>query len=157
MPHDTDFNDLPNTVVEESSEDGVLERSDRDSEVGEELIDDEAFSEPSSSSSEATECSLEDTDDDFIVADDESCIANADSESEYIHSSDDEDIGATWVNGHKEYEVEQIISHRVFPDATYYLVRWAGYTAAEDHWLSASELRHAKELLQEYKESVGLE
>lgn len=119
-------------------------------------LDDEGSPQHSSEYDDTSDGSSEDLDD-FIVPDDESCVANAGSDSEYAGTSDgDDEVGVEWVNGVKEYEIERIISHRIFRDATYFLVRWAGYTSVDDMWLPASELRHARELLEEYKESVGL-
>lgn len=106
----------------------------------------------------ATDASADSMDDFIVPDDDESCVANAGSDSERDTWSDGEDeVGVEWVNGVKEYEVERILSHRIFHDATYFLVRWAGYTSADDMWLPVSELRHARELVKEYKDSVGLD
>jgi len=38
----------------------------------------------------------------------------------------------------KSYEVEKIITHRKSPDGFEYLVRWKGYTSAEDSWEPSS-------------------
>lgn len=109
--------------------------------------------------SEIADGSGEDTDHDFIVSDDnESCAATAGSDSgDSASDADDEgELGCVLVNGHREYEIERILDHRIFSDASYFLVRWLGYTSDEDLWLPASELRHAREVLQEYKDRVGL-
>lgn len=163
-PADTASARALDTVVEsevaETSSDGdeSAETSTAESVLDDESSDGGVMSEWSSDgdSPESPEYSSDITDDDFIVADDESCIAHAGSDSEYVDSSEEEELGAMWVHGHREYEIERIISHRVFPEATYFLVRWSGYTASDDTWLSTSELVHARELLNEYKHSVGL-
>lgn len=121
--------------------------------------------------SEVTNESFGDLDDGFIVDDeeveeeeeddeydgDESCTATAGSD---VDRSDESEDGngppSEWINVYREYEIERIISHHVFPEATYFLVRWVGCSSADDLWLSASEFRHARAILREYKDSVGM-
>ena len=56
-------------------------------------------------------------------------------------------------DGHEEYEVEKILSHRKLRGKTQYLVKWKGYADHENSWLSESDLENANELLQLYKRS----
>ncbi|KAI4294664.1 hypothetical protein K525DRAFT_165578, partial [Schizophyllum commune Loenen D] len=55
---------------------------------------------------------------------------------------------------HPEYEVEAILGHKLTKrkkgNNRMYLVRWRGYDATEDSWVSEYDLRNAPELKQEY-------
>lgn len=54
----------------------------------------------------------------------------------------------------EEYEVEAILGHKLTRrkkgNNRMYLVRWRGYEASEDSWISEYDLRNAPELKQEY-------
>ncbi|EIM85261.1 uncharacterized protein STEHIDRAFT_111872 [Stereum hirsutum FP-91666 SS1] len=86
--------------------------------------------------SEVTNEPFGDSDDGFIVDDeeveeeedddeydgDDSCAATVGSDVDRADESDDVDgPPAEWINGYREYEIERIISHHVFPEATYFL------------------------------------
>ena len=58
-----------------------------------------------------------------------------------------------FADGHQEYAVENILSHRKRRGKTQYLVKWKGYADHENTWQSASDLENAKEILQVYKAS----
>jgi Chromo (CHRromatin Organisation MOdifier) domain len=55
------------------------------------------------------------------------------------------------IEGHEEYEVEQIIDSRRWGRAQklQYLLRWKGYSCAHDSWQDATKV-HAPKLLKEY-------
>jgi hypothetical protein len=56
------------------------------------------------------------------------------------------------------YEVERIVDHRPKKGRVReYLVRWKGYGPKDDHWKAVKELRHSKELIDEYRASIGTE
>jgi hypothetical protein len=57
----------------------------------------------------------------------------------------------TMVKGVEEHEVEKILQHRTRGRSKQYLVRWKGFTRAEDTWEPASNLKNAKKAIQEYK------
>ena len=49
-----------------------------------------------------------------------------------------------------EYEVEQILARRIRRNKKEWLVRWAGYSPADDQWLSKEDLEGCWELVQEF-------
>lgn len=55
------------------------------------------------------------------------------------------------VDGHEEYEVEDILDKRRFGRQIKYLVKWAGYPAEESTWLSRAQLKNAPEILREFE------
>jgi transposase InsO family protein len=54
------------------------------------------------------------------------------------------------VNGHEEWEVKSIQAHRDTKKGRQYLVRWKGYSLAEDTWEPSENLSNAQGLLQDY-------
>ena len=58
--------------------------------------------------------------------------------------------GPVEVEGHPEYEVEQVLDHRKRGRGVQYLIKWKGYGHKENTWEPASNLSHAKELLDEF-------
>jgi hypothetical protein len=62
------------------------------------------------------------------------------------------------VEGQEEYEIEAIISHRLYKNReTTYLIKWKGYNSSENSWISESELTNAEEELNAYKECSNLQ
>ena len=55
------------------------------------------------------------------------------------------------VEGENEYEVEAILAHRGNGNRRRYLVRWKGYSSADDTWESERNLKNASEVLSAYK------
>lgn len=56
------------------------------------------------------------------------------------------------VNAEEEFEVEALLNHRFYRRTLQFLVRWKGYDAAYDMWLSETELqRNCKNLLADYR------
>jgi hypothetical protein len=54
-------------------------------------------------------------------------------------------------DGFDEFEVDDIIDHRILKNGTQkFLVRWKGYDAAHDSWEPAAALGNADELLKKY-------
>ena len=60
------------------------------------------------------------------------------------------------IDNEEHYEIEKIIRHKGAPSRQQYLIRWKGYSAKEDSWLPETEFSAAKELLQDYKNSLHL-
>ena len=55
------------------------------------------------------------------------------------------------VNGNPVWEVKKILQHRIRGRKTEYLVRWKGFTRAEDSWQTTADLSGAKQKIAEYK------
>lgn len=55
------------------------------------------------------------------------------------------------MEGEEEYEVEAIMGHKLKWRKTYYLVKWKGYSTAENSWKPKSHLTHATAILSKYK------
>ena len=58
-----------------------------------------------------------------------------------------------FADGHQEYEVEAILSHRKRRGKIQYLVKWKGYADHENTWQSTKDLENAKDILEDYKAS----
>jgi hypothetical protein len=58
------------------------------------------------------------------------------------------------IDGDKEYEVEEIITHCTYKCKKQYLVKWVGYPASENSWVFEADL-HAPELLADYQCSLA--
>ena len=54
------------------------------------------------------------------------------------------------VDGNEEWEVERILQDKFIRGKQHFLVRWKGYSSAEDTWEPKRNLMHAKEVLSEY-------
>ena len=57
----------------------------------------------------------------------------------------------TMIGSEEEYEVEAIVSHKGSPGRRKYLTAWKGYPASENTWEPESNLRHAPQILGNYK------
>ena len=57
----------------------------------------------------------------------------------------------------EEYKVEQIMGHRKRGKGWVYRVRWKGYNATDDTWATMQDLRNAPEMLQQYRQHIGLD
>ena len=58
------------------------------------------------------------------------------------------------IDGEEEWEVEEILAEQVKRGVKRYLVRWIGFTPAEDSW-HEEDLKHALELLEKFKSEQG--
>jgi len=61
------------------------------------------------------------------------------------------------IEGEEEYEVEKIMNKRKRYSKWEYLVRWKGYTVEEDLWEKETNLKNAKEAVEEYEKEYGKE
>ena len=57
----------------------------------------------------------------------------------------------------EEWEVEKIINKRKIRGVEKYLVWWKGFTAESDIWERKEDLKHAKELVNEFKGRMNAE
>ena len=55
------------------------------------------------------------------------------------------------IDGEEEYEVEVVLRHRGKPGRCTFLIRWKGYSAAEDTWEPERNLSNAQPLVTKYK------
>src|SRR5260221_6660575 len=56
------------------------------------------------------------------------------------------------IEGEEEYEVDHIVRHKRNKRGQWsFLIRWKGYEAKDDSWEPTSNLKHAKETIDEYK------
>ncbi|KAI5115564.1 hypothetical protein M0805_002929 [Coniferiporia weirii] len=60
------------------------------------------------------------------------------------------------IEGHQEFEIEAIVSHKGNGNRCRFLVKWAGYPSSENQWLPETELSHASEILKTYKKTSKL-
>ena len=61
------------------------------------------------------------------------------------------------IRSEEEYKVETIISHKGLPGCRKYLTTWKGYPSSENTWEPESNLRHASEVLGDYKRAHSLQ
>ena len=61
------------------------------------------------------------------------------------------------IDGEEEYEVEAVLGHRGRPGRRTFLIRWKGYSAAEDTWEPERNLGNAQPLIVDYKIARPLE
>ena len=59
------------------------------------------------------------------------------------------------LDGTEEFEVEEVLDHRSVSKGrkrkgTEYLVRWDGFEAAHDEWLSDADLSNSRQKVQDY-------
>ena len=55
------------------------------------------------------------------------------------------------IDGEEEYKVEAVLGHRGTASRRTFLIRWKGYSAAEDTWEPERNLGNAQPLIKEYK------
>ncbi|KAI5115898.1 hypothetical protein M0805_006874 [Coniferiporia weirii] len=60
------------------------------------------------------------------------------------------------IEGHQEFEIEAIVSHKGNGNQRRFLVKWTGYPSSENQWLPETELSHAAETLKTYKKLKNL-
>lgn len=53
----------------------------------------------------------------------------------------------------QQYEVERVLDHELTEDGSFYLVRWKGYTEADDSWEPAENLSMATMAIADYEKS----
>ena len=53
----------------------------------------------------------------------------------------------------EEYEVEQILARRTRRNKTEWLVRWTGYSPAEDQWLTKEYLEGCQDMVNEFDQN----
>jgi hypothetical protein len=59
------------------------------------------------------------------------------------------------INDREEYEVEEILDKRIYYNHPQYLVKWHGYDLNDATWEPVSNLEHARELLEEFENSLN--
>ena len=55
------------------------------------------------------------------------------------------------IDGEKKYEVVVVLGHRGRPGRHTFLIRWRGYSSAEDTWEPEQNLGNTQPLITEYK------
>ncbi|KAI5116922.1 hypothetical protein M0805_009909 [Coniferiporia weirii] len=60
------------------------------------------------------------------------------------------------IEGHQEFEIEAILSHKGNGNQHRFLVKWTGYPYSENQWLPETELSHASKILKTYKKTRNL-
>ena len=55
------------------------------------------------------------------------------------------------IDSKEEYEVKAVLEHRGKPNRHTFLIRWKGYSTAEDTWEPERNLSNAQPLITEYK------
>lgn len=56
--------------------------------------------------------------------------------------------------GEEEYEVKDIVGHKMERGVSYFLIRWKGYTKADDTW-EAEDTLNCPEIIDKYKKKVS--
>ncbi|KAI5117173.1 hypothetical protein M0805_005598 [Coniferiporia weirii] len=60
------------------------------------------------------------------------------------------------IEGHQEFEIEAIVSHKGNGNQRRFLVKWTGYPSSENQWLPKTALSHATNTLKTYKKMKNL-
>ncbi|KAI5116900.1 hypothetical protein M0805_004033 [Coniferiporia weirii] len=60
------------------------------------------------------------------------------------------------IEGHQEFEIEAIVSHKGNGNRRHFLIKWTGYPSSENQWLPETELSHATQILKRYKKLKNL-
>ena len=58
--------------------------------------------------------------------------------------------GPIEVEGEEEYEIEKILKSRIYRGRVQYLIKWKGYSDAENTWQSLQDLEHSKETWEQF-------
>lgn len=58
-------------------------------------------------------------------------------------------------DGHEEYEVDEILTHRRHRNGLQYLVKFKGYGYHENSWVTAHDLENSQQLLNKYRNRDG--
>ncbi|KAI5115782.1 hypothetical protein M0805_005482 [Coniferiporia weirii] len=60
------------------------------------------------------------------------------------------------IEGHQEFEIEAIVSHKGNGSRRRFLVKWTGYPSSKNQWLPEIALSHATNTLKKYKATKNL-
>ncbi|KAI5121093.1 hypothetical protein M0805_001951 [Coniferiporia weirii] len=60
------------------------------------------------------------------------------------------------IEGHQEFEIEAIVSHKGNGNRRRFLVKWTGYPSSKNQWLPETALSHATNTLKTYKATKNL-
>jgi len=60
------------------------------------------------------------------------------------------------IDGEEEWEIEQILDHKDTAQGTQYLVKWKGFSTAENTWEPVEHLLNASEELARYRAASGI-
>ncbi|KAI5121006.1 hypothetical protein M0805_005952 [Coniferiporia weirii] len=60
------------------------------------------------------------------------------------------------IEGHQEFEIEAIVSHKGNGNRCRFLIKWTGYPSSENQWLPETALSHAADTLKAYKNTKNL-
>ena len=76
---------------------------------------------------------------------------------EQVEGQKKEEVKPIKVEEVKEWEVKRILNKRKIRGVERYLVRWKGFIAESDMWKREEDLENVKELVNEFKEKLGVE
>ena len=60
------------------------------------------------------------------------------------------------IQGEEEWEVEAILNDKIVGKTRKYLIKWKGFGDDSNTWQTATDLKHAKDKIQEYKDQKAL-
>ncbi|KAI5117427.1 hypothetical protein M0805_007778 [Coniferiporia weirii] len=60
------------------------------------------------------------------------------------------------IEGHQEFEIEAIVSHKGNGNRRHFLVKWTRYPSSKNQWLPKTALSHATDTLRTYKITKNL-
>ena len=61
------------------------------------------------------------------------------------------------IDGQEEYEIENILTHKMKGNQWQYLIKWKGYSSNENTWEPEKNLLNSLETLKAYKKTHGLD
>ena len=76
---------------------------------------------------------------------------------EQVEGQKKEEVKPIKVEEVKEWEVKRILNKRKIRGVERYLVQWKGFIAESDMWKREEDLENVKELVNEFKEKLGVE